>query len=100
MRERAPTHAGQVCHGNATLSQLDVSRLYVRCAFPFGELAAFGSLNTLYLSVHDDGTSIGEVWAASTTPQPGLSGGQLPCWQAVQSQAGLHMRALPYHTTP
>lgn len=65
-----PTCAGQVCHGNATLSQLDVSRLGVRCAFPFGELAAFGSLNTLYLSVDEPPTSF-KVRAASTLPQPG-----------------------------
>ena len=53
MSERAPTRAGQVCHGNATLSQLDVGVLGLRCTFPSGELAAFGSLNTLFIAIDD-----------------------------------------------
>ena len=39
--------AGQVCHENGTLSQLDFSPLGLVCQFPFGGLATFTSLNTL-----------------------------------------------------
>ena len=80
-----------MCHGNATLSQLDIDRLGVRCAFPFGELAAFGSLNTLYFSVDEPPTS-SKVRAASTVPQPGSLAGEAPSCQALGQRRGLHIK--------
>ena len=46
-RLRSLARAGQVCHGNGTLSQLDFSPLGLVCQFPFGGLSTFTSLNTL-----------------------------------------------------
>jgi hypothetical protein len=46
--------AGNICHENGTLSQLDVTGLELDCfpnPFPYSELAAFKSLNTLNINL-------------------------------------------------
>lgn len=41
--------AGNVCHSNGTLAVLDTRQLKLYCHFPYPELAAFKSLNSLSL---------------------------------------------------
>jgi len=45
--------AGNICHTNGTLSQLDLSGYGLSGHFPYKELAAFRSLNTLTLSAYE-----------------------------------------------
>ena len=65
--------AGQVCHENGTLSQLDVSPLGLVCHFPYGGLSTFTSLNTL--TVGQIALPYDQV-GASSSPSKGLLAGK------------------------